>query len=159
MRGLFTGASLLLLWIAAALQFTLSPRMAVFGCPPDFVLAVVLPASLLARRSGGSLLGFVAGVLQGGMAGANLTHYAISRAFAGFCGGWSRGMLAEPHGLLVFLHAAVGTLLAQVLFMFLAPPAEIVGYLFATIGTAMYNGVIAIPVHALLRRTVREDSE
>lgn len=159
MKGLFTVVALLLLWLGASVQFALAPRMAIFGCPPDLFLAVLLPASLVARRSGATLFGFLAGVLQGGVAGANLTHYAISRAFAGFCGSWARGMLAEPHGLLVFLHAAIGTLLAQLLLMFLAPPSEIARYLFATIGTAVYNGVIAIPVHAILRRTVRDDSE
>lgn len=159
MRGLFSIVALLLLWLGAAVQFALAPRLAIFGCPPDLALAVVLPASLVAPRSGATVLGFVAGVLQGGIAGANLTHYAISRAFAGFCGSWARGMLAEPHGLLVFLHAAIGTLIAQLLLMFLAPPSEIGRFLFATIGTAVYNGVIAIPVHAVLRRTVRDDRE
>jgi hypothetical protein len=44
------------------------------------------------------------------------------------------------------------TIVAQLILMFFAPPPGIASFLGATIGSAMVNGVLAVPVHALLRR-------
>ncbi|MES1227514.1 MAG: hypothetical protein ABUL72_02525, partial [Armatimonadota bacterium] len=48
--------------------------------------------------------------------------------------------------------AGGGTLLTQFVVFFAAPPADRLGFVRATIGTALYNGVLAYPVYALIRR-------
>jgi hypothetical protein len=52
-----------------------------------------------------------------------------------------------------------GTLLAYLLMMVPAPPPEVGRYLRDTIVAAMYNGVLAIPLYALLRRTLRSKGD
>lgn len=142
----------LLLWIAAVCQFSVAPRIAIFGAGPDFLLAAVACLALFKPRRSGAWVGFAAGVLHGGVAGANLAAYAISRTFAGFLIGWLGMMDLEKSPVVAFFAAATATIIGQLILLFGAPPPAILPFLLATIGTAMYNGVIAVPVFALLRR-------
>lgn len=88
------------------------------------------------------------------MAGANLAHYAVSRTVAGFAGASSRAIGFEINIAVVGVTAALMTLVAQTVFMFLAAPKGIAAFLGDTIGSAVYNGVLAIPTYLLLRRVL-----
>lgn len=143
------------LWVAGGLQQTLAPRIAVFGASPDFLLVLLAGGSLLLNRAQGSWLGFGCGLIHGALAGANLTHYVISRTMGGFLAGWSRTTTLEPNIGLAAGTAFFLTLFSQVLFMFLAPPREIGPYLGATMIAAVYNGVLVLPVYLLLKRSLR----
>jgi hypothetical protein len=44
------------------------------------------------------------------------------------------------------------TILAQLMLMFVAPPAQLMPFLRDTIGTAIFDGVIAMPFYLLLKR-------
>ena len=92
--------------------------------------------------------------MQGALAGANLTHYVISRCIAGFVASWSRRLRFEMTPITVAISVAAVTVVAQIALMFIAAPTGIFGFLGDTIGSAMYNGVIAIPVYALLKRVL-----
>lgn len=153
MRGplsiLFVAISIVL---AAALQQSVAPRMSLFGCSPDFLLVVLGPASMSVRPLSGALIGFLCGLVYGAAAGANLAHYAISRTLAGFFGSLSQGVDIHSGVLLAAGVTALVTIVARLTLMFLAPPPAIWPFLAATIGSALYNGVLAMPFHALLRR-------
>lgn len=144
----------LALWIAAVLQQGLSPQVGLLGAQPDFLLVAVGALGLCLTRPSAAVAGFVAGVLQGALAGANLTHYVVSRTVAGFCTAWSRRLRFESTWLAVFMTIAMTTVVAQLLFMFTAAPRGIAEFLGDTIIQAMYNGVLAIPVYALLKRVL-----
>jgi hypothetical protein len=154
MKGLPAMAvAVVLMWVAAVLDQAMSYRLAVFGCAPSFLLAVVGPMALLSRASFAGGVGFASGLIQGALAGANLTHYVISRSIAGFLtslGGQLDIRLALP---VAGLACAATTIVSQLLLMFLAPPpGSLVGYVFGSIGMAIYNGLIGIPIYALLRK-------
>jgi rod shape-determining protein MreD len=146
--------SIISLWIAAVFQQVLAPRFAIFGVRPDFLLIVLVPLSLFVNRSTAAVLGFFAGLLYGAAAGANLTHYAVSRTLAGFAGSWSKATGLELNLVVLAITTAIVTVLAQMVWMFLAAPSGVLSFLGDTIGSAMYNGVLAVPFYMLLRRVL-----
>lgn len=151
MKGLWV---VIALWIGAIVERSLSPNITVLGARPDFLLLVSIVTSLGLSRSGAALTGFAAGVIQGALIGANLTHYVFSRAMTAFMAAWSRQLRVEMSPLAVAITTAVLTIFGRLLFMVTAGPKGIAGFLGDTMGTAIYNGVLAIPVYALLRRVL-----
>jgi len=139
------------IWLAAACQQALSPRMAILGARPDFFLIVLTPLALWSSRRMGTLLGFICGLVQGAIAGANLVGYAMSRVIGGFTVSWSKQIGFQPNIVVIGVTAGAATLLCQLVFMFLAPPPGVFSFLGDTIGSALYNGVLAVPVYLLLK--------
>jgi rod shape-determining protein MreD len=146
------------LWAAAVLQHGLAARLSVFGASPDLLLAAMAPIALLSRPAGALWCGFFCGLAYGAVAGANLAHYVVSRCLTAF-GLSSANLLGIEFSVLAAgVLTALATICAQLLLLFLAPPASIGAFLTATIGSAMYNGVLAMPLYALLRRLFRPKS-
>ena len=141
--------------VAAALQQALSARIAVFGARPDFFLVLLSVMGILTSPRASIGLGFIFGLAQGALPMANLAHYAISRCLTGYVIGRAQGLRLHPTPSVVFGTAALATLFAQVVWMFIAAPPNIPGFLGDTIRSAIYNGVLAIPLHALLKRVFR----
>lgn len=154
MRGwqaVLTGV--VLLWLAAVLQQGLAERLAIFGVAPNFLLIALGPMALLSRPSVGGTMGFFAGLIQGALAGANLTHYVISRTLAGFLTSLGNQLDIRLALIVAGLACAATTFIAQLILMFLAPPSgSLIAYLFGSLGMALYNGILAIPLYSLLRR-------
>ncbi|CAN5679680.1 hypothetical protein BH11ARM2_BH11ARM2_21160 [soil metagenome] len=140
------------LWMAGGCQATLSPRLGIEGASPDFLLIVLAVLAPWLPRKGAILLGFFAGILHGAVAGANLTAYALSRTIAGFLLGSLGALEMELSVALSMILAALVTMLAGIVSLFLAPPPAIGSFLLATIGSAIYNGVLAAPAHFVLGR-------
>ncbi|MGV3618674.1 MAG: hypothetical protein ACO1SV_25405 [Fimbriimonas sp.] len=149
---MLTIVAVLCVWMAGGCQRSVSPYVAIGGVAPDFILIVIGCVSLFGSRRSGAVIGFAGGILQGALAGANLAAYAVSRAVAGFVAGWFNSLEFEAGAVVASVVVFAITLLAQLLLMFVAPPAQIGGFLLATIGSAVYNGVLAMPLYALLRR-------
>jgi rod shape-determining protein MreD len=145
----------LCLWLAGGFQASLAPRLAIAQVAPDFVLIVLGSVSILSSRRAGTVSGFFGGLIEGGLAGANLTQYVISRSLAGFLTGWLTAWEFEATVIVAFFAVVACTLEAQLLLLFLAPPTRIFAFLLATIGSAIYNGVLAMPLFALLKRIVQ----
>jgi rod shape-determining protein MreD len=157
-QGRLLAISIIGLWLAAILQQALSPHLSIFGARPDFILVLVSPLSIFVPRNKGAALGFAGGVLQGAIAGGHLAASAISKAVAGFMGSWSRKIELERNFIVVFVTTFVVSLIAGLVWMFVAAPKGIAVYLGDTIGSAMYNGVLAIPVYMLLERVLNTRS-
>lgn len=144
--------ALLGLWISAGCERTVAPYIAIGGVAPDLMLVATGCLSLFTHRRGGTLVGFSSGLFQGAVAGANLAAYTISRTLGGFLGGSFNSMGFERSAVLAGVVVAITTLLAQIMLMFIAPTSGIGAFLLATIGMAVYNGVLAMPLYATLRR-------
>ncbi len=146
----------LLFWVAAALQVKAVQSLTIFGARPDFLLVVAVSVSVLHRPGTAAGMGGIAGFLQGVISGANLAHYVVSRAVAAFAVGHVSKLELDVRSGYVGLMAVGATIIAQVLLMIFAPQPEFWSFIQATILTALYNGVLAIPVYALLRRAFRK---
>jgi LytS/YehU family sensor histidine kinase len=140
------------LWVAGALQQALAPALAIGGAEPGFLLILLATTGLFTHRAGGAFIGFLVGVVHGALSGANLASYALSRTVTGFFVGWFAGFEWEANVLVAFVSGLIATLLSQLILMFVAPPPNLGAFLLATIGAAVYNGVLAMPVFAILRR-------
>jgi rod shape-determining protein MreD len=153
MRGWVTfGVAGLLFYLAGALQQGVAYHFSIFGARPDFLLVAMAGLCLVGNRREAVIWGFVAGLMMGALSGANLTVYVTSRTLAGVLFGGVK-MLDLQAGWATTVVSAIGiTLVAEVVFLLLAPPVGVGAFLADTIRTAMYNGVLAIPVYALLSR-------
>lgn len=146
------------LWLGGGCQRTVAPMVSIFGVAPDFLLIATACLSLFGTRRSGAVIGFFAGVVQGAIAGANLGAYVVTRALSGFCIGWLGSMDIEATPAVAFFAALAATLVGQFALMFVAPPPSFGPFLLATIGSAMYNGVLAIPLYTLLKRVLNPPS-
>ena len=159
MSGLrFWITALLVLWLAAVLQIAVATRISLGGFRPDFLLICLVVLSLFGGRLEGAVLGFLAGVLQGALPLSRVGHYIVSRSLTGFFVAWSKKWEYEVGALTAALIAFAGTCLAQLIWMFLAAPPAIGAFLGDTILSAVYNGVLAAPVYALLKRILTSNS-
>ena len=149
----------LLFWLAAGIQHGAATKLAIFGATPDFLLVVAFCSSILMRPGAAAGLGFLAGLLQGAMAGANLAQYVVSRVLTCFFIGYESRLEFGVKVEFAALTVAIGTIVSGVLLTILAPPPEIWSSMRATIGTAIYNGVLAVPTYLLVRRTFKYQVE
>jgi len=146
--------SIICLWMAGGCQQSLAPRMAFAGLSPDFLLISLGCLGLCGSRKSGAVTGFFAGVIQGALAGANMAQYVVSRTLSGFLLGWLNTLEFDANAVVAFFAVFATTILSQLLLMFLAPPPRIIAFLLATIGSAVYNGVLAMPLFMLLKKVV-----
>jgi rod shape-determining protein MreD len=146
--------AILLLWLAGASQQGVAFQVSAGGVGPDYPLVVVVCASLFASRRNGSILGFLAGLIHGAIAGGHMAAYVVTRTLVGFVVGWFAGMEFEGNIAVGFIVTAAATLTTQLTFLLLNPRGAIFASVLATIGSAMYNGVLAIPLYALLKKVL-----
>lgn len=152
MRGIAVCA--LTLFVAAVLQQSLAYRVSFLGARPEFMLVALAVLGMFNGRPGGMVIGFFDGLIVGAASGANLQHYIVSRVIVGLALGWTSSAelpRSVPSAGGVACAATVG---AQIVLMFFAPPHSIGAFVADTIRTAVYNGVLAIPVYALLKKFV-----
>jgi len=143
---------LVALLVSAILQYGVAPSMTLGLLSPDFLLVTSAVLCLTVRPSTGAGTGFLAGLIQGALAGANLTHYVLSRAVTGFVLSWSRDSGVEFGTAASAFAVVISTIGSRLIFMFFAAPPDIGTFLQATILMALYNGVIAVPTCVLLYR-------
>lgn len=145
--------AILLMLLAVLFDTTLTPRFELLGGGIDAIVIVVVSFGLLSRPAAGALLGFFAGFLYGGIAGVSLAHYIFSLSIVGYLAGVASSWEPTPRTGMLFV--AIGTVVFRLILMFTSPQSEIGSLIQATIMSALYNGVLAWPVYALLRRMLR----
>jgi len=146
--------AILLLWVAGACQQAVAFRISAGGVGPDFPLIVVVCVGLFSARRNGAVLGFLAGLIHGAIAGGHMAAYVVTRTMIGFGVGWFNAMEFEGNVAVAFIVTAASTLATQLTFLLMNPRGSILQAVLATIGSAMYNGVLAIPLYALLRKVL-----
>jgi len=145
----------LALWAASVLQLGLSPHLAISVAWPDFPLVIALCLALFSDRRGGALLGFGAGLVTGAITGADVTLFVLTRSVVGFLAGWFGHMDLHLNAAVAAIVVVIGSLAVQLLFLFLGGHHGLLTpYLEGTLATSVYNGVIAVPVYALLNKVV-----
>jgi len=120
----------------------------------DPLLVIALCAAMFVRPGWAAVIGGMAGLCQGALAGSDLTILVLTRAVAGFglsmfC---SRDVPFSTFARVVLV--IVTALITQLFTLFLAPPPDVFGFLRATIVSATINGVLAWPLCVLLQSLV-----
>lgn len=143
-------AAIGILLAATVLQEGLLNRYTFLGAQVNLPVVVVLCVSLLSRPAAGGALGLLSGILTGGLSGATVMHYALSRILGGYALA-TRGH-PEIDGRTAVFWVGVGSLICQGVLILLAPPNPLLPAVAATMLSAVYNAVAAIPVFALIAR-------
>lgn len=144
--------SAIVLWICVAMQVGLSPHWIVWGCQPDFLLIALACLCLYTGRAGGATLGFASGFLYSAMANVNMLGLVASRSIAGFLTGWFNSLEMKPNAVVASVTAISITLIARLTLVLLTPPSSLWTFLKATIGSSVYNGILAVPMYLLVYR-------
>jgi len=146
--------AVLLLWVGGAFQLAVASQISVAGVGPDFPLIVIVSVGLFANRRAGAVIGFLGGAIHGAIAGGHMAAYTVSRTMVGFLVGWLNGMEFEGTVVVAFVVTAAASIGTQMTFFLMSPHGSILASVLATIGSAMYNGVLAIPLYALLKKVL-----
>ena len=155
-RGLVAAGLLL---AAAILDAGLARHLAIFGARPSFLLVLALSFGLSCRPGFAAVVACLSGIITGGLSGASMTAFAVGRTVVCFFFGFLERVeinVALPLGAAL---VALGTCVDGMLTMLISPPSDIGGFVRATIGTAVYNGVLAFPVYGLVRRLFRDKDD
>ncbi len=156
--------SLLALLFAAVFQTALANEMGVFGATPHFFILVPLSLALALPAKGVIWAAFGAAILQGALLGSDYGPLVFSLCIAAYLVHRVLGVGIEVGAILGAVAVVAGTLVALVLLLLvnpgatLGPTTSVVGYLQMSLATAVYNGVLAVPLLALLRRTLKVKS-
>lgn len=142
-------------WIAAGLQHTLGPAVSIGLVGPDFLLVLGMVLAMVHDPRSGAFFGFLAGAIDGALIGADMTALTFTRTISGFFVGFCGFLDFEIRPIYAGVAVAVATVVCNVLFALATPPPQAGAYVRDTIVAALYNGVLAVPLYALVRRPLR----
>lgn len=142
----------LLYWLAAVFDSGAAPRMIIVSGRFEALLALAAGLSIATRPAAGAFWGFLAGVIAGGMSGANMAHYCISYTTACFLASYAARLPLEQKGGIALLELTGTILVAKIIYMFLAAPPNVGSYLASASISAILSSFIGLAVYALARR-------
>lgn len=119
---------------------------------PDVLFSATCVVCYFANRPGAAFLAFLSGLFMGAIVGVSMASTTAIRTLAGYGIGAVAGMDFERNRTFVAIVTATSTVVVQLVTLFVAPKPAIGAFLLATILMAVVNGVLAIPIYALLDR-------
>lgn len=147
-----------LLWVAGGCQQSAAVPASIGVFAPNYLLLVVAVLAPYLPTFGSATVGLLSGIVQGGLAGANLTAYGVSRIIAGLTVGKIHQSELAQSPLVAALTAAVTVVVGQAVLLFLAPTVNVGAFVLATMGTAIYNGVLAVPLDWAIGKVLRNSA-
>jgi rod shape-determining protein MreD len=141
------------LYLAAAAQQALA-RWTFLGGAPDYTVLALSALCLFTSPKAGAVLGFFDGWLYSALDGSNMWQYVLTRTLGGYLISRIADSGIERSLFSAVLAGFLGVLFCRLSLMFLAPPPALASFLGDTIRTAVYNGVLAMPLYAALNRIV-----
>lgn len=143
------------LYLLAAICDQASSAGQLFGpAGPDCLTVVALCVAVVSRPAVGALAGFVAGFLSGAIIGANMAHWIITRTLAGFGVALAIRLKVEVNTVSAALAVFIGVLVSRLSYLVLVSPPDLGPLLLQSIFSSVISGLLALPVYALLSRTV-----
>jgi rod shape-determining protein MreD len=123
---------------------------------PDFLLVVAIVLSLERSQDAAATTGFAAGLFMGAIHNQAIAAFTLSRMVACIVGARISASFLDKGPFNLSIVAFLCTLLSGVIYLFVIPFIDtmpgIGAHVADTIGAAIYNGVIAIPIHLLYQR-------
>lgn len=143
------------LYLLAAICDQAASSVQLFGAAgPDCLTVVALCVAVVSRPAVGAVAGFIAGLLSGSIIGANMAHWIITRTLAGFGVSLAVRLKIEMNTVSAAIAVFVGVLVSRVTYLFLVSPPDLGPLLLQSIISSVISGLLALPVYALLSRTV-----
>lgn len=146
--------TVILFYLAALVDQGSSAGQFFGAAGPDCLTVVALVLAALSRPAVGALAGFIAGVLAGGIIGANMAHWVVTRTLAGFFVSLAVKLRLEVNSLIAAVTVLIGVLGSRVAYLLLTSPPDLGPLLLQSVISALASGLLALPVYALLSRTV-----
>lgn len=139
---------LALLAVAGAVQQVLLARTNPFhlGGQPDLLAVVVVAVALVRGDVEGAIIGFAGGFLRGSIEATSLGTYLLTWTSAGFGAGFLQRYVFVKRTTVGALAIAVVTFFVGLAFFILSPPHPPDPYLHALLPSALWNGLLALPV-------------
>lgn len=153
MKALAWVAALAAVVASAVVRHAAPGALAFFGAEPDIGLAVALAVATGTRPSGGAALGWFHGALAGWLAGSAFVAHSWSGCLAGLLASLPHRARVDITGPVCGAVVALASVVQGVAFMLISPTADLGGHLGSALLGSLLQGVAAIPVGALMRRT------
>jgi rod shape-determining protein MreD len=155
------GRLIFMLVVTVLLQTTLAPHVRVLGASPDFTLITVVCVGLLRGSEAGAICGFIAGLCVAVAVFGPLGLSSLVLVIVGYFAGRYAESADTSSGLAPIVVVAVGTAVAEVLFMvsqFLLDRQAPFGFFFvhALLPVLVLNTLLAAPGYLLARLWLRE---
>jgi rod shape-determining protein MreD len=131
-----------LLSLASVLDVTFAPRVALCFAKPSFVIVLVTILAVYSPPLTASYVGFLAGLMAGGLANENMSAHVVSLTLMAY--GVSRffPLAVARTRTAVALMALGGSLGASLVFLLFVPERHILWWFRDTIGDAGYNALL-----------------
>ena len=107
------------------IQQSLLGQWVVFGCSLDYVLATTMALCMLAEIGMALSIAFIAGLVYGGVAGVNVTHYIISFLCALLVLHYTTKLEIEHRAITIIFFGFLASCITKLILLFLAPPAKV----------------------------------
>ena len=140
------------LLIAAVLQGRGAHAIALRGAEPDFILVALACGATLVGGPRGAGLGFWAGLLTAALVPGTSGTFLVSRTLAGAFAGWLHGSVIRDSVVVPPLVGLSTTLVAELVYVLMAPTHHLRAWAVARGGELLYNAVLALPLYFLMRR-------
>lgn len=143
----------LILSLAAALQVSLFPALAVQGAQPDLLLVCVIVSGLLYGPQVGAVVGFVAGWFTVALQGALPGSFLVSRIVTGYLSGLLESRIFKENVQVYIGTVFLGSFLATGLFLLIYPDLlRQPDWQKTTLYNALYNAICAPLAYFLFNR-------
>ncbi len=116
------------------------------GGQPDLLAVVVVAVALARGDAEGAIIGFAGGFLRGSIEATSLGTYLLTWTSAGFGAGFLQRYVFVKRTTVGALVIAVVTFFLGLAFFILSPPHPPAPYLHSLLPSALWNGLLALPV-------------
>ena len=136
--------------ITLVAQLAFVPRLSILGITPDFVVLLLVLLALRAGPTGGALIGFAIGLVQGLLAPETLGMDALAKAIVGWAVGKVSPTLAMEGPILYFGLVALAVLAHDVVYLACLTRLDVprfVGFFVThSIPAAIYTGLVSLVI-------------
>ena len=145
---------LVLILVSAALQGNLTQAIAIKGVQPDLLLVCVVAIGVHSEFDQAAIWGFLIGWLSGSLVGSSLGSFMITRTALAMLLASLESRIFRGNPLLWVGCAFLGTILCESFFYLLNPHTSTLRWVFITLGAAVYNMVLVLPIGYLVTKLV-----
>jgi hypothetical protein len=151
MKALVSALCLVAMVFSAAARHAAPGALSLFGAEPDLGLAAAFALAANSRPWAGAAAGWFHGALAGWLAGSAFVAHTWAGCVVGLLTALPKRARMETSGPVSGGVVALASLVHGIALVLLAPAPDLGAQVRATILAAVYNGVLAVPIGALLR--------